>query len=161
MGLYILIAFVASAWVFIIYEVMTAPLINDNKKPVFFSDEKSVFFSDEKKKETKMKVIQVYKPLQNSDTKDEDLELVEFVTTIKDENIVLKNVVPHWNVRSEMLKHNETYLEWLLRKKEQISNREDVEGIYLYDVTIVDGITGLDENNQFGMIVRYDYIKTT
>jgi hypothetical protein len=131
---------------------MTAPLINDDKKPVFFGEEKE--------KETKIKVIQVYKPLQNSDTKDEDLELVEFVTTIKNENIVLKNVVPHWNVRSEMLKHNETYLEWLLRKKEEISNREDVEGIYLYDVTIVDGIIGLDENNQCGMMVRYDYIKT-
>jgi hypothetical protein len=131
---------------------MTAPLINDDKKPVFFGEEKE--------KETKMKVIQVYKPLQNSDTKDEDLELVEFVTTIKDENIVLKNVVPHWNVRSEMLKHNETYLEWLLRKKEEISNREDVEGIYLYDVTIVDGIIGLDENNQCSVMVRYDYIKT-
>ena len=150
MGLYILIAFVAASWVFIIYEVMTAPLINDDKKPVFFGEEKE--------KETKIKVIQVYKPLQNSDTKDEDLELVEFVTTIKNENIVLKNVVPHWNVRSEMLKHNETYLEWLLRKKEQISNREDVEGIYLYDVTIVDGIIGFDENNQCGVMVRYDYI---
>ena len=131
---------------------MTAPLINDDKKPVFFGEEKE--------KETKMKVIQVYKPLQNSDTKDKDLELVEFVTTIKDENIVLKNVVPHWNVRSEILKHNETYLEWLLRKKEEISNREDVEGIYLYDVTIVDGIIGLDENNQCSVMVRYDYIKT-
>ena len=131
---------------------MTAPLINDDKKPVFFGEEKE--------KETKIKVIQVYKPLQNSDTKDEDLELVEFVTTIKNENIVLKNVVPHWNVRSEMLKHNETYLEWLLRKKEEMSNREDVEGIYLYDVTIVDGIIGLDENNQCSVMVRYDYIKT-
>ena len=136
---------------------MTAPLINDDKKPVF-SNEK-------KEKKTKMKVIQVYKPSQDSDTKDEDLELVEFVTTIKEENIVLKNVVPHWNVRSEMLNHNETYLEWLLKKKEEISNCEDVEGIYLYDVIIVDGIigfddiAGLDENNQFGMIVRYDYIK--
>ena len=131
---------------------MTAPLINDDKKPVF-SNEK-------KEKKTKMKVIQVYKPSQDSDTKDEDLELVEFVTTIKEENIVLKNVVPHWNVRSEILKHNETYLEWLLRKKEEISNREDVEGIYLYDVTIVDGIIGFDENNQCGVMVRYDYIKT-
>ena len=140
MGLYILGTFVAAAWVFIIYEVMTAPLINDDKKPVFLSEKKE--------KKTKMKVIQVYKPSQDSDTKDEDLELVEFVTTIKEENIVLKNVVPHWNVRSEMLKHNETYLEWLLRKKEEISNREDVEGIYLYDVTPVGG-----------MMVRYDYIK--
>lgn len=136
---------------------MTAPLINDDKKPVFFNEKKE--------KKTKMKVIQVYKPSQDSDTKDEDLELVEFVTTIKEENIVLKNVVPHWNVRSEMLNHNETYLEWLLKKKEEISNCEDVEGIYLYDVIIVNGIigfddiTGLDENNQFGMIVRYDYIK--
>ena len=140
MGLYILGTFVAAAWVFIIYEVMTAPLINDDKKPVFVNEKKE--------KKTKMKVIQVYKPSQDSDTKDEDLELVEFVTTIKDENIELKNVVPHWHVRSEMLKHNETYLEWLLRKKEEISNREDVEGIYLYDVTPVGG-----------MMVRYDYIK--
>ena len=140
MGLYILGTFVAAAWVFIIYEVMTAPLINDDKKPVFVNEKKE--------KKTKMKVIQVYKPSQDSDTKDEDLELVEFVTTIKEENIVLKNVVPHWNVRSEMLNHNETYLEWLLKKKEEISNREDVEGIYLYDVTPVGG-----------MMVRYDYIK--
>jgi len=152
MGWYIFFVVWGVTFVHCLYELLTAPLIKDDEKPIFFSEEK--------KKETKMKVIQVYKPLQNSDTKDEDLELVEFITTIKDDNIVLKNVVPRWNVRSEMLKHNETYLEWLLRKKEQISNREDVEGIYLYDVTIVDGMVGLDENNQFGMIVRYDYIKT-
>ncbi len=115
-----------------------------------------------------MKVIQVYKPQQDSNTKDEDLELVEFVTTIKEENIELKNIVPHWCVRSEMLKHNESYHQWLLRKKEQILTgkyvESGVEGIYLYDVITVDGMIRFDEDNnqisQCGMMVRYDYIKT-
>lgn len=114
-----------------------------------------------------MKVIQVYKPLQDSNTKDEDLELVEFVTTIKDENIELKNIVPHWNVRSEMLKHNESYHQWLLRKKETILTGKYAEkgviGIYLYDITSLNGMIGFDEDNnqisQCGMMVRYDYIK--
>ncbi len=116
----------------------------------------------------KLKVIQVYKPQQDSNTKDEDLELVEFVTTIKEENIELKNIVPHWCVRSEMLKHNESYHQWLLRKKEQILTgkyvESGVEGIYLYDVITVDGMIRFDEDNnqisQCGMMVRYDYIKT-
>lgn len=115
-----------------------------------------------------MKVIQVYKPLQDSNTKDEDLELVEFVTTIKGENIELKNIIPHWCVRSEMLKHNESYHQWLLRKKETILTgkyaEKGVVGIYLYDITSLNGMIGFDEDNnqisQCGMMVRYDYIKT-
>ena len=34
MGLYILGAFVAAAWVFIIYEVLTCPEVKENERPI-------------------------------------------------------------------------------------------------------------------------------
>ena len=34
MGLYILSAFVAAAWVFIIYEVLTCPEVKEDERPV-------------------------------------------------------------------------------------------------------------------------------
>jgi len=102
-------------------------------------------------KKTKMKVIQIYKPLQDDKTKLEDLELVGCV-------------------KSEMLKPNETYQEWLKRVEEKINTHPNfkekgVEGIYFYDIQAIGPIVdGWDENNEikiskdkFGMMVRYDY----
>jgi len=131
-------------------------------------------------KKTKMKVIQIYKPLQDDKTKLEDLELVEFVTKTEDDfknpGTIMTKVekkVPYWCVKSEMLKPNETYQEWLKRKKEAIeyakehsTSIKDVEGIYFYDMQAIGPIVdGWDENNEiqiskdkFGMMVRYDYI---
>ena len=117
-----------------------------------------------------MKVIQVYKPLQDSNTELEKLELVEYITKTEDDfknpGTITTSVhkrIPYWCVKSEMLKPNETYQEWLKRKKEAI---EYVEGIYFYDMQAIGPIVdGWDENNEikiskdkFGMMVRYDYI---
>ena len=125
-----------------------------------------------------MKVIQIYKPLQDSNTKIEDQELKEYVTKTEDDFknpgsivTVVSKKVPYWCVRSEMLKPNETYQEWLTRVKEKISTHssfkeKNVEGIYFYDMQAIGPIVdGWDENNEikiskdkFGMMVRYDYI---
>jgi hypothetical protein len=121
-----------------------------------------------------MKVIQVYKPLQDSNTELEKLELVEYLTKVEPElGVTLEKKVPYWCVKSEMLKPNETYQEWLKRKKEAIeyakehsTSIKDVEGIYFYDMQAIGPIVdGWDENNEikiskdkFGMMVRYDYI---
>jgi hypothetical protein len=127
-----------------------------------------------------MKVIQVYKPSQDSNTKLEKLELVEYITKTEDDfknpGTITTSVhkrIPYWCVKSEMLKPNETYQEWLKRKKEAIeyakehsTSIKDVEGIYFYDMQPIGPIVdGWDENNEikiskdkFGMMVRYDYI---
>jgi hypothetical protein len=127
-----------------------------------------------------MKVIQVYKPLQDSNTELEKLELVEYITKTEDDfknpGTITTSVhkrIPYWCVKSEMLKPNETYQEWLKRKKEAIeyakehsTSIKDVEGIYFYDMQSIGPIVdGWDENNEikiskdkFGMMVRYDYI---
>ena len=127
-----------------------------------------------------MKVIQIYKPLQDSNTELEKLELVEFITKTEDDfktpgtiTTSVHKKVPYWCVKSEMLKPNETYQEWLTRKKESIeyakehsSSIKDVQGIYFYDIQPIGPIVdGWDENNEikiskdkFGMMVRYDYI---
>ncbi len=127
---------------------------------------------------TKMKVIQIYKPLQDSNTELDKLELVEYVTKTEDDfknpgtiTTSVHKKVPYWCVRSEMLKPNETYQEWLKRKEEDINIRPrfkemGVEGIYFYDMQAIGPIVdGWDENNEikiskdkFGMMVRYDYI---
>jgi hypothetical protein len=127
-----------------------------------------------------MKVIQIYKPLQDSNTELDKLELVEYVTKTEDNfqnpatiTTSVHKKVPYWCVKSEMLKPNETYQEWLTRKKEAIeyakehsTSIKDVEGIYFYDIQAIGPIVdGWDENNEikiskdkFGMMVRYDYI---
>jgi hypothetical protein len=119
-----------------------------------------------------MKVIQVYKPLQDSNTELEKLELVEYLTKVEPElGVTLEKKVPYWCVKSEMLKPNETYQEWLKRVEEKINTHSSfkekgVEGIYFYDMQPIGPIIdGRDENNEikiskdkFGMMVRYDYI---
>jgi hypothetical protein len=117
-----------------------------------------------------MKVIQIYKPLQDSNTELDKLELVEYVTKTEDDfknpGTIVTSVhkkVPYWCVKSEMLKPNETYQEWLKRKKEAIeyakehsTSIKDVEGIYFYDMQAI-GRT-VTSMNKFSMMVRYDYI---
>jgi hypothetical protein len=119
-----------------------------------------------------MKVIQVYKPLQDDKTKLEDLELVEFVTKTEDDfknpGIITTKVekkIPYWCVKSEMLKPNETYQEWLKRVEEKINTHSSfkekgVEGIYFYDMQPIGGIIGKDmkPTGEVGIMVRYDYI---
>ncbi len=119
-----------------------------------------------------MKVIQIYKPLQDDKTKLEDLELVEFITKTEDDfknpgTIITKveKKIPYWCVKSEMLKPNETYQEWLKRVEEKINTHSSfkekgVEGIYFYDMQPIGGIIGKDmkPTGEVGMMVRYDYI---
>ena len=125
-----------------------------------------------------MKVIQIYKPLQDDKTKLEDLELVEFITKTEDDfknpgtiTTKVEKKIPYWCVKSEMLKPNETYQEWLKRVEEKINTHPNfkekgVEGIYFYDIQAIGPIVdGWDKNNEikiskdkFGMEVRYDYI---
>ena len=118
-----------------------------------------------------MKVIQIYKPFQDSNTKEENLELVEYISNV--DSTAMEQKIPYWVVRSEMLKPNETYQQWLTRKKEAIEyakehsiSIKDVEGIYFYDMQAIGPMAdGWDENNEikiskdkFGMMIRYDYI---
>ena len=118
-----------------------------------------------------MKVIQVYKPLQDSNTELEKLELVEYITKTEDDfknpgtiTTSVHKKVPYWCVRSEMLKPNETYHTWLIRTEEKISTgtykEKGVQGIYLYDIQPIGGIIGKDmkPTGEVGMMVRYDYI---
>jgi hypothetical protein len=118
-----------------------------------------------------MKVIQIYKPLQDSNTELDKLELVEYVTKTEDDfknpGTIVTSVhkkVPYWCVRSEMLKPNETYHTWLIRTEEKISKgtykEKGVQGIYLYDIQPIGGIIGKDmkPTGEVGMMVRYDYI---
>ena len=112
----------------------------------------------------KMKVIQIYKPLQDSNTELDKLELVEYVTKTEDDfrnpGTIVTSVhkkVPYWTVRTENIKLGDTYHQWLLKKKEEIEGvkfkEKKVEGIYLYDIQTV-----LTVNNEPAMMVRYDYI---
>jgi len=112
----------------------------------------------------KMKVIQIYKPLQDSNTELDKLELVEYVTKTEDDfknpGTMVTSVhkkVPYWTVRTENIKLGDTYHQWLLKKKEEIEGvkfkEKKVEGIYLYDIQTV-----LTVNNEPAMMVRYDYI---
>lgn len=113
-----------------------------------------------------MKVIQIYKPLQDDKTKLEDLELVEYLTKVEPElGVTLEKKIPYWCVKSEMLKPNETYQEWLKRVEEKINTHSSfkekgVEGIYFYDMQPIGGIIGKDmkPTGEVGMMVRYDYI---
>ena len=125
-----------------------------------------------------MKVIQIFKPLQDSNTEIEKLELVEYVTKTEDDfknpgNITtsVHKKIPYWCVRSEMLKPNETYQQWLTRKQEAIeyakehsTSIKDVEGIYLYDMQAIGGIIKdydpkeIGHQTEVGMMVRYAYI---
>lgn len=124
-----------------------------------------------------MKVIQIYKPLQDSNTELNKLELVEYVTKTEDNfqnpatitTSVIKKV-PYWCVKSEMLKHDETFRQWLERKWDAIQyasehsssvKDKNIEGFYIYDIMPVGGIIkgeNMEPTVQIGMMVRYDYI---
>lgn len=124
-----------------------------------------------------MKVIQIYKPLQDSNTELNKLELVEYVTKTEDNfqnpatitTSVIKKV-PYWCVKSEMLKHDETFRQWLERKWDAIQyasehsssvKDKNIEGFYIYDIMPVGGIIkgeNMEPTGQIGMMVRYDYI---
>lgn len=114
-----------------------------------------------------MKVIQIYKPLQDKNTKPEHIELMETIIG-SNENLEVYSKIPYWCVMSELLNPNETYQQWLKRVEERINSgtykEKGVEGIYLYDIQATEGISGFNndtlkiEEYQIGFMVRYDYI---
>lgn len=124
-----------------------------------------------------MKIIFVNKPLQDDRTDIDKLELVEFVTKTEDDfknpgtitTTVIKKV-PYWCVKSEMLKHDETFRQWLERKWDAIQyasehsssvKDKNIEGFYIYDIMLVGGIIkgeNMEPTGQIGMMVRWDYI---
>lgn len=105
-----------------------------------------------------MKVIQIYKPVQDENTKPEDLELVEEVSEIRENGAeFMWEKTPYWMARTENVKLGDTYLMWLHKKENEIKGEEfvkkGVEGIYLLDIQTV-----LTANNEPAMMIRYDYI---
>ena len=110
-----------------------------------------------------MKVIFVNKPMQIDRTPQDQLELVE------------DGKIPYWTVKSEMLKVNETFQQWLKRKTEALEyakersvsvKEKNIEGFYIYDIMpIGPPVIGMDEDGEpitskkeSGMMIRYDYI---
>ena len=96
-----------------------------------------------------MKVIFVNKPMQIDRTPQDQLELVE------------GGKVPYWVTKSEMLKRNETFQQWLKRKTDAIEyakersisvKEKNIEGFYIYDIQPIGG------TDSVGMMIRYDYI---
>lgn len=62
-----------------------------------------------------------------------------------------------WCVRSELMKTNQSFQQWLIEKSEWIENHPKataIKGLYIYDFTPC----ALNEK-QAGMMIRYDYIK--
>jgi hypothetical protein len=62
-----------------------------------------------------------------------------------------------WTVQDEMLKVNESFQEWLTRKKERIAVHDaykDVKGLYIYDMSPLVGM-----NCETGMSIRFAYIR--
>lgn len=115
-----------------------------------------------------MKVIHVKKPTQIcylDQTDDSELDMVEY---IENEHGEKERYVPEWMVRSEMLKHNETFNQWVERKEEQIvkyrNHKDDrtrekygsIDGIYFYDIQALTAYC--NDEVLSGMIIRYDYI---
>ena len=93
-----------------------------------------------------MKVIFVDKVLQNENTVEPQL---------------IDGEVVHWCVRSECLKANETFQEWLVRMKEKINthpNYSSVEGLLIYDMQPIVSIP-YEGVTRGGMIIRYAFLK--
>jgi len=109
-----------------------------------------------------MKVIQIYKPLQDDKTKLEDLELVEFITKTEDDfknpgtiTTKVEKKIPYWCVKSEMLKPNETYQEWLKRVEEKINNRIPRGAISKFVSSLNSGLSNYKNKNIKNFDMKY------
>ena len=89
-----------------------------------------------------MKVIQVFAPMQNEGNyNQQDKQCID-------------GIYPSWCVRSERSIVNETYIDWLIKKR-NYCEIHNCPGIYLYDCIPVI-VSGTD----VALIIRYDYIKS-
>lgn len=114
-----------------------------------------------------MKIIFVNKPFQNENTKEENLEFVEYVSGTN--SMIMEQKVPHWCVKSEMLKVGETIRQWMERKWDSIQYASEhsisvkdrnIEGFYIYDIQPIGGFIGKDmePTGEVSMMIRWDYI---
>lgn len=86
-----------------------------------------------------MKVIQVYHPLQDSNTEPNKMQCID-------------GEYPHWCVKTENVKVGQTYQEWLMNKKVYCEGYL-IPGIYLYDIMPV-----YVRDNETALTIRYAYI---
>lgn len=105
-----------------------------------------------------MKVIHINKPMQDSGTPRESLELSEIIEVNGG-----KIMVPHWMTQSALLHLDETLQMWLSRLEGEINDdpkrKEMVEGIYLYDCQALTSIPDSEGVVRSGLMVRFDYIR--
>jgi len=92
-----------------------------------------------------MKVIFINRPLQDSNTKEEDIQYID-------------GDIKHWCVKTMKLRQD-TIQEWLVWLQDNFDNNpryKEYEGVYLYDVIFVD----TPEGTAFrpGIMARFDYI---
>lgn len=74
---------------------------------------------------------------------------------------IIDGEVFHWIVRSERLKINETFKEWLVRIEEKIKTRphySNVEAILLYNIQPVVTIPSSEGITYSGMIISYAFL---
>jgi hypothetical protein len=93
-----------------------------------------------------MKILVIDKPLQDENTISPQL---------------IDGEVVHWCVRSECLKVNETFQEWLIRKEERINthpNYSSVEGLLIYDMQPIVSIP-YEGKSHGSMIIRYAFLR--
>lgn len=95
-----------------------------------------------------MKIIFVNKPSQTAETLDPQ---------------IIDGKIYHWCVNDEMAKTNESFQEWWVRKQEWMvshsKGKELVNGIFLYNITPLSGVIGVESKVVAGLIIRYQWIK--
>jgi hypothetical protein len=93
-----------------------------------------------------MKLIFIDKPIQDANTLEPQL---------------IDGRIVYWTVVSEIMKVNETFREWLIRKEERINthpNYSSVEGLLIYDMQSIASIP-YDGKTNSSMIIRYAFLK--
>lgn len=93
-----------------------------------------------------MKLIFIDKPMQDANTLEPQL---------------IDGRVVYWTVVSEIMKVDETFREWLIRKEERINthpNYSSVEGILIYDMQSIASMP-YDGKTNSSMIIRYAFLK--
>lgn len=93
-----------------------------------------------------MKLIFIDKPMQDANTLEPQL---------------IDGRIVYWTVVSEIMKVNETFKEWLIRKEERINthpNYSSVEGLLIYDMQSIASIP-YDGKTNSSMIIRYAFLK--
>ena len=105
-----------------------------------------------------MKIVNISKPMQDSNTPRESLELSTIIEVGGG-----KIIVPHWMTQSALLNLDETLQMWFSRLENEINEdpkrKEMVEGIYFYDCQALTSIPDSEGVVRSGLMVRFDYIR--